>query len=231
MPAPILVCFAVPEEARPFRRRLPSTPPALRKSVDILVTGMGPGPAIASLGQHLRQRPTPPRLLITAGFAGALHPQLAVGDIVFDATDTPQFAPLLAQNGAKPARFHTTSHVVTTAAAKYRLHLETGAQVVEMESGALRELARQHGIPCLLIRTLSDPAHEDLPLDFGPLVGPSGHLSLFRLALALLRHPTAIPGLLRLGRHSTLAARRLADILIALLPTLIDRSSEQRSPS
>jgi adenosylhomocysteine nucleosidase len=217
MPAPILVCFAVPEEARPFRRRLATAAPALRESVDILVTGMGPGPATTALHQYLSQRRTPPRLLITAGFAGALHPQLKVSDVVFDATDAPPFATLLAQHGAKPAHFHTTNHVVTTAAAKHRLHLETGAEVVEMESGALRDLARQRGIPCLLLRTISDPAHEDLPLDFGPLVGPNGHLSPIRLALALLRHPTAIPGLLRLGRRTTLAARNLGEILITAL--------------
>lgn len=217
MPASILVCFAVPEEARPFRRRLATVAPALRESVDILVTGMGPGPATAAFHHYLTQRRTPPRLLITAGFAGALAPSLAVGDLVFDATDALPFANLLAQCGAKPARFHTTSRVATTAAAKHQLHLDTGAEVVEMESGALRDLARQRGIPCLLLRTISDPAHEDLPLDFGPLVGPTGHLSPVRLALALLRRPTAIPGLLRLGRRTTLAAQNLAEILITVI--------------
>ena len=72
---------------------------------------------------------------------------------------------------------------------------------------------RQRALPCATVRAISDTANDDLPLDFNQLVDERQRLSALRLAGAILRRPWAIPGLMRLGRHSGLAARNLADAL------------------
>ena len=65
-PSPILVCFAVKEEAGSLGR--------LKKSDSwkMLITGMGQANAAAAISKALSQ--FKPRLVITAGFAGGLNP-------------------------------------------------------------------------------------------------------------------------------------------------------------
>jgi hypothetical protein len=75
----------------------------------------------------------------------------------------------------------------------------------------------------IAIRAISDTADEDLPLDFGQVVTDSGDLSVARLAGQIIRNPSAIPGLVRLGRRSEEAAKRLADFLDAYMAALACR--------
>lgn len=208
-PRPVLVCFAVPEEAAPFRPRCPA-------DVEILVTGMGGSHAHRRVGDYLANHS--PALVLTAGFAGALDPALAVGDVVYDADPDAQLEPRLQASGAKHAIIYCAEHVATTAAAKLALRASTGADVVEMESGVIRALCQKRGIPSATIRVISDTAGEDLPLDFNRLMTPGGRLSLPLLVLDILRSPRRIGGLIRLGRNSARASRQLAGVLSACLP-------------
>src|SRR5258708_21462996 len=73
-----LVCFALPEEAGPFRKRLGSRP-----DVKLVLTGVGPANAAKAIGTALAA--DQPALVISAGFAGGLDPELRPGTIVFDA--------------------------------------------------------------------------------------------------------------------------------------------------
>jgi hypothetical protein len=62
-----------------------------------------------------------------------------------------------------------------------------------------------------------------LPLDFGQVVTDKGELSVVRLAGQMLAKPSAIPGLIRLGKGSGEAARRLADFLDAYIAALAEK--------
>lgn len=202
----ILVTFAVPEEARPFRRLTGTRP-----GVHILVTGIGATPATAATRQALAQ--TRPNAVLTCGFAGALHPSLQLGDVVLDADNAGSLGPLLRQLGARTARFHTAERVAVTASEKHTLHSSTGADAVEMESGAIRELCRNQGIPCATLRVISDTADEDLPLDFNQFLDGKGGLSLPAILANIAASPGRIPALLRFQRRTRLAADRLAQTL------------------
>jgi len=210
MSAPVLVCFAVKEEAAPFRRALPA-------NVTVLVTGMGPAAAERALKERLGSGNW--GLVLTCGFAGGLNPALPIGAVLCEADGNFPLRQALLDAGAVTAKFHCAERVAVTAYEKATLRERTGADAVEMESGIIRELCRQRGFPSATVRVISDTAQEDLPVDFNTLMKPNGKLSLGRLAGAVLRRPRKLPALMALGRHSKSAARQLAVVLRAALAT------------
>lgn len=198
MSGPVLVCFAVPQEAKPFQLLARG-----RDDLRVLITGMGARHAGRSVLEALET--FSPARVFTCGFAGALDPDLQTGDVVC-ARDTPV-------TGAQPITFLCATRVAITVAEKSKLRAQTGADAVEMESAVITRLCHEAGVPCVTLRAISDTAHEDLPLDFNALLTPDVHLSTGKLAWAILRAPQKIPALLRLGKNSALAARRLAQVL------------------
>ncbi len=200
-----LVCFALQEEAAPFRKIA-----ATRSDVHILVTGIGRANSRNSLRGFLAGNST--KLVFTCGFAGGLNPDLPLGTVIFDTRDA-QSCRKLAAGGARPVRFFCADRIAVTVAEKKELCAKTGADAVEMESEAIQAICGERGIPCATVRVISDTAGEDLPLDFNQLHKPDLTLDYGKLALALARAPGRIPPLLRLQRNTTLAARRLAGLL------------------
>ncbi len=197
-----LVCFALNEEATPFRKLALEIP-----GVIILITGIGRQNAEASLRRFLTGHL--PRRVITCGFAGGLNPALAVGDLVY-ATGYPELEEPLAETGATRVTFFCADRIATTAVEKQKLRDETGADVVEMESEAILNLCREQEIPCAMLRVISDPANEDLPLDFNALSKPDKSLHFGKLLLAVARSPLKIGALIDLQRKTSLAAGKLA---------------------
>ena len=193
-----LVCFAVPQEARAFQKLVRG-----RADVRVLITGMGARNAGRAVREVLRE--VRPARVFTCGFAGALNPELVIGDVV-----CPRETPV---SGAKPAVFHCASRVAVTVAEKSALRAQTGAEVVEMESAVIARICREAGVECVTLRAISDTAHEDLPLDFNTLMTAEEKLSPLKLALAILKAPQKIPALILLGKNSALAAERLAEVL------------------
>ena len=206
--SPTLVCFAVLEEAAPFRRlRVPG--------VEILVTQMGQ--AIAGRRFLERLLGGSPGRVLTCGFAGGLNPGLRSGTVVFDADPGLPLASRLEAAGAVEARFLCTERVAVTVGEKSALRASSGADAVEMESGVIRGICRERGIPAATIRVISDEAGEDLPVDFNALMRPDGRLDFPRLILTLLGSPGRISGMIRLGRTTSHAARALAKVLAEAL--------------
>jgi len=205
-----LICFAVKEEAAPFQKKSDRFPFA-----KILVTGMGRKNSDRAISQRLAENP--PVLVLTCGFAGALNPDLKIADVVFDADVDAGISAVLQQSGATLAKFHCAPRVVITVAEKAALRQSTGADVVEMESGVIREICRQRKIPSATIRVISDTAHEALPLDFNALMTADDALSFPKLALALIKSPGKIPRLMQLQKNTRAAAQALAQMLEKLL--------------
>ena len=203
--AKILVCFALTEEAAPFQKAMRGRP-----NVSILVTGVGKRNAKNALQKTLTSQS--PHLVLTAGFAGGLNPNLHLGDVLF-ATDDATLAGRLAAAGARPGKLFCADRIATTAAEKQKLRRATGAEAVEMESDTIQTICRARGIPCATVRVISDEAEEDLPLDFNQLSRPDQSLHYGKLALAIARSPGRIGALLRLQKQTRFAANRLAEVL------------------
>ena len=136
------------------------------------------------------------------------------GDVVFElSTLNSQLSTCLLAAGAKPAKLFCADRIATTVAEKKKLRAETGADAVEMESGAIQAVCRERGIPCATVRVISDTANEDLPLDFNALTKPDISLDYGKLALAIAKSPGAIGALLKLRKRTRFAAEQLAVIL------------------
>jgi nucleoside phosphorylase len=209
-PGPILVCFAVPEEARPF------APEGLRDgAVRVLVTGMGAANAKRALERELSTGT--PRLVITSGFAGGLNPNLAAGTVVVAPDSDPMlFARALAA-GAVAGRFHCADRVAVTVAEKTALLARTGCDAVEMESGVIRAVCGERGLAAATLRVISDAAGEDLPLDFNKLLTADLRMNYVKLAGVLVRQPGKIAELKRFQGRIRTAAERLSAVLAAVI--------------
>ncbi len=219
-----ILVFALADEARPFlerweqgvgqrvvRRDPRGLPKAMSRwecgDVEVWTCGMGPRNAARWTEWAFRDRL--PRRVVTAGYAGALDPALAIGQVV--ASADPGYPPV---DGARWARFHCSDHVATTAVEKAALRARMDADAVEMESGVIREACARRGIPSATIRVISDGASEDLPLDFGALLTRDDRLHFGKLAWRIVRSPKLIPGLIRLGKTTRIAAGNLAEVLV-----------------
>ena len=198
------------EEAAPFRRWA-----AGRPHLAICLTGVGQANAARRLGQALAG--TPPGQVLTCGYAGGLDVGLAPGTVLFSADDATGLGPKLAAAGARAARFHCADRIITTAAEKRRLRETTGADAVEMESGVIRRICAEQGVPGATIRVISDTAGEDLPLDLNLIYTEDWRLDYGRVARTVLRSPGAIAGLLRLQRRARFAAEQLGEVLARAL--------------
>jgi nucleoside phosphorylase len=235
---PTLVCFALNEEAAPFQEMA-----AGKTEISTLITGIGRknaeksvreflagGASVLASRQHaltsqnrLAGTLAPPELVLTCGFAGGLNPELKLGEVVFELSDSeirnPQSAirnHLLAA-GAKPAKFFCADRVAITVAEKKKSRAETGADAVEMESAVIHTICCEREIPCATVRVILDIASEDLPLDFNALARPDMTLDYGKLALAIARSPGKIGALQRLQKNCRFAADQLADVLAKLI--------------
>jgi adenosylhomocysteine nucleosidase len=202
---PALVCFAVKEETKFFHAA----------NCRVLITGMGQKNAAEHLQKELTS--SRPALVLTCGFAGALNPQLKLGDVVFDADPAAGVKEKLTALGAIPASFHCTERVAITVAEKKSLRESVKADAVEMESSAIRAVCRERNIPAATVRVISDTANEDLPLDFNALMTPDYRLSMAKLLGKLMREPAKIPKLMEFQKRTVVAARQLGETLEKLL--------------
>jgi adenosylhomocysteine nucleosidase len=203
--SPILICFAVKEEARFFLL------PGLKRNRKGLITGMGRHNAATSFRRALSD--VRPRLVITAGFAGGLNPDLKVGTVVFDQDYDAGLGGNLLSWGAVQGAFHCARRVAVTAVEKKELWKSTGCDAVEMESAVIRTICHEEKIPSATIRVISDAANEDLPLDFNALMTPADRINYFKLAWKVLSGPQKIPQLMRFNEQTIMAARKLGEAL------------------
>src|SRR6185503_2776333 len=109
-PSP-LICFALPQEAKPFQNSSPS-------HVQLLVTGMGRQNTERTLTAQLAR--ATPSFVLTCGFAGVLDPALQLNTLLFESQNGP-LAERLAAAGARRARFHCATRMAVTAAQKAAL--------------------------------------------------------------------------------------------------------------
>jgi len=219
----MLLFVATPGEQRAVRDVLP-------EAVQVVCTGVGPANAARAARRTLTALPPACRPLVAVfGIGGALSPSLAVGDAVLGVhTRSVEGDPLpgcpatlaRAADRLMAAGFTvhqgdhlTTPYVVCQAAEKRRLHAQTTALVVDMESHAIAQAARRSELPLLLLRIISDDAHQDLPnLNAG--LDPNYALRPLGMTATMLSHPLAAARFLHHLRHALMKLRQAADVCL-----------------
>ncbi|MGY6216288.1 phosphorylase family protein [Methylolobus aquaticus] len=167
------------------------------------------------------------RRLVSWGCAGALSDELLPGDLVIprelvfaDGTTARLAGPwheqlLTRLQPTTPIRTESITEsvgIVASSAAKRSLHAASGAIATDMESGAVARTAQKHGVPWLAIRSIVDAAAVTLPRAAQAALDRDGEMIVSRLLLQLLRTPTEIAPLLRLGRAFRLAMQTLSAV-------------------
>jgi nucleoside phosphorylase len=211
-PNQFLICFAVKEEAAPFRPLA-----ANRPEIRILVSGMGTKNARRAFEKALQEGV--PACVITSGYAGGLNPSVGPETVVMDASADFPLTPKFLQAGARIGTYHCAEKVAITAKEKAVLFAQTKRDAVEMESGIIRQICAERGIPAATVRVISDAAHEDLPLDFNALMTPEMNMSLGKLLVALMKSPGKIPELMRFGKRVQSSAKKLSQTLAQAIPS------------
>jgi adenosylhomocysteine nucleosidase len=207
----ILVCFAMPDEGRAFRKQARRKP-----NVQVLLTGIGRRNAEKSLEAALaRQRPD---LVLSSGFAGGLDPQLAQGTLVHDSP--PELEPTFHSIGARRVKFHCADRIAPTTAEKASLRSVTGADAVEMESQAITNICRRERIPCATLRIILDTADRDLPMDFNKYANSNHKLQIWKLLLDLAFSPGKVGSLLYFQRECVETAEMLSIALCKVVKNL-----------
>ena len=148
-----IVIFATRFEARNFK-----SPPGVK----VIFSGVGKKRAEKCIKKVLGKYR--PHCVINSGFAGGLNPGFQTGTIVYRVSD--ESDDFLRQSGAIAAKFYCSEKVITSIEEKRELYIKTGADVVDMESEVIFNACREKGIPCKIIRIISDDATTAMPVDF-----------------------------------------------------------------
>jgi adenosylhomocysteine nucleosidase len=112
----------------------------------------------------------------------------------------------------KSGKLLSIDRVASTVAEKSKLR-NSGADVVEMEAGAVAERAEHFNIPFYAIRVVTDAANENLPLDFNQVRDTEGRFDRVKILAAAWRQPRIFPALLKLNRRCKAAAQILGDFI------------------
>ena len=165
--------------------------------------------------------------LISFGVSGALDSKLRPGDLVLpQSVYNERLLPVslawrdrvqkcLPSNlrviGGKLA---TSKKVLTSLNEKCDFAKITGASAVDLESGAIAEVAEDSDIPFLAIRVISDPIEFSPPLALLDAVNPDGSANLGQIISLLLQRSVTLSTLLRLGRDVRTARATLATVAL-----------------
>lgn len=152
-----------------------------------------------------------PRVLHSVGFAGALQPDLRVGNIftpalVIDARDGSRVS-IAGGNGIL-----LTCPQVAGAQQKAKLAQAYAAQAIDMEAAAVATAAHAHGIAFRATKVISDGFEFDMP-DLSRFIDSQGQFRNASFALYALFRPWLWLQVAKLARNSGKAAKALCGYL------------------
>jgi adenosylhomocysteine nucleosidase len=163
---------------------------------------------------------------ISAGFGGALTPDLKVGDIVLATSicelqsgrcDWEGMVPSLnSEVEFRKGRLITADEMIIYGRDKARIGQDHQAVVVDMETSAVAALCHRRGVPMIGVRAISDRADEDLPPEINTFFD-NGQVRPAYIVRAIAAHPPTVIGLFRLAKNVWRAGDDLAVFLEKLV--------------
>jgi adenosylhomocysteine nucleosidase len=222
----IAVAFALPNESSEFVRLLDLRHETTRglvgtlhgQKIHVLHVGVGAHAAHERLGLFLSEPPLP-KLMISAGFAGALDDRLAVGDVLLGENfSDPRPAAAVQDASIQRGKLVSSEAILDSPAERERLATTTGAIAVDMETQAVHASCRLLGVPMLSLRAITDTPRLPFPAPPAVLFDlEEQRTNAARLAGYLMTHPLAIPKLVAFAKRVKIARRRLTTALDQVL--------------
>lgn len=157
----------------------------------LLISGVGAKNACEAAARLVRNGAG---LLVSAGFCGALVPNLRVGDLVTE-------------------RIRSVDTPARTPEERIQLTQRANAVAVDMETQVIVEEGTRRGVPIRVLRVISDNFETDLT----PLFGQDEGFSPWRIGFRLLFPSAWVLGFV-LHHNSRIARKRLAEALPEYLP-------------
>lgn len=156
-----------------------------------------------------------PHLLVSAGLAGAVSPNLKAGEVLI-ASEV-----LDAESGKRyPARAGNRKlasvALIGGPREKQDLAARYGADAVDMEAAAVAEVAVRHGLEFAALKAISDEAHFVMPplMEF---VEDDGTFATRRFLASMMVRPKWWPAIATLHRNSKAGAAKLSSALEHLM--------------
>jgi nucleoside phosphorylase len=211
----------------------------------LVLTHTGDGATRARAGVRALLEQFPVQRLLILGVAGALTPDLEIGDIVVarevrdeegqpgPAPDLPWLREALASTRAEPGTLVSAGALLTRHADKAAFQ-ETLAgpwpAVVDLETLTFARAASEAGVAYLVARAISDRADEDLPHFLHLCQGRDGRVNRVRVALFCLIRPWTLRSLFVLRGRMILCSRSLAEFALRLLwPAGVEPDATRRA--
>jgi adenosylhomocysteine nucleosidase len=227
--SPIGITFALASESSGVRRRLQAiqrhdnllSGKIADRDVTILHTGVGAKACNARLEILLHK--TRPSLVISSGFAGAVGEQLGVGDLILaqNFSDPGLLAnaeQILRDRQPRVVKLFTSTSIIDSIDERNEIARAADAAAVDMETGAIADVCKVHGVPLLSLRIISDTVSQPFPVPPSVLFDIERQQTNFGGLLAyLLREPSSIWRLLRFGRQIARARASLTDAIVDLI--------------
>ncbi len=163
-----------------------------------------------------------PELLVSAGIAGAVSPELKVGDVGWarEVVDAGTGIHYRARGGDW---LMATVQTVGGPAEKRELSRRYGVDVVDMEGAAVAEVASEHGLEFAAIKAISDEADLVMP-PLARFVEESGRFATGRFMVYMAVRPQLWPVVRKLRANSRVASVHLS----AAVERLIREDSQSR---
>ena len=219
------IITALLSEARCFYRQpLVNEPQKIAGNITLMVSG---------IGQHAANNAAQKLIaagadaLLSAGMAGSLSDSLKPGDLLVPrtvSTDTGQqfhcdpkwheyVVSEIAEKLQKPhcGELLSTEKIIATTQNK-RDSGKYGAIAVDMESSAILQVAGEHQIPALVIRSIVDPLNYSIPDYVIKNHDQYGEIDTLSLVKSILLAPTQLVNYIKLGRYYRAATNSLRDV-------------------
>jgi adenosylhomocysteine nucleosidase len=222
MSVDIAIIAALEREVRPLVRRWrrrqlvlgEATIPAFASN-GVLVVCSGIGAPLARQAAVAVFASERPRIIISAGLAGALDPKLKVGQIFHPATVVDLGTGARFYAGGSDGVLVSASSVLDRDA-KRRISGAFGGHAVDMEAAAVALVAGQHDCPFIALKAVSE--QKDFPMpSFDRFIDSRGRIRTARLVAAYALRPGSWPMLGRLARNTARASRELCRALSHLI--------------
>jgi len=194
------------------------------KEVAVFHTGVGRKSCQGKIDNFLRANL--PRILISAGFAGAIRQDFQVGDLILSEnfSDQPllfEAQRILSNRGACTSKLFTSPSVIESSNERIELGRAHDAVAVDMETEFIAEACAARSIPMLSVRVISDSLREPFPAPPSVLFDIARQrTNLPKLLRYLITHPRASLGLMRFANQIARARKELTEALAALLREL-----------